>query len=139
MSVPTPIASRSVPFAISNDAGVSFKNVVCKKTWGWTGETTLVQEETDCDTLTEVGANKVSFNAEFVLNSTPNGATEWGADDVAGFWLNKTSIVVKLTDGANYYRSVSGYITNYQEQAPQGGMVNATITFTGSGTLDITA
>lgn len=136
MSVPTPIASSAVPFAISTDAGVTFKNVVCKKTWNLTLDNTLVQEETDCGVLTETGASNVTFGFEFVLNTTPNGATEWGSDDVMNMANDKTTIVVKTTNGSTYYRSMSGKITNYQESAPQGGMVNATGTFTGSGILD---
>lgn len=138
MSVPTAILSNAVPFAISNDDGVTFKNVVCKKTWGYTGSATLVEEETDCDTLTAVGAIKNTFNFEFILNTTPNGASEWGSDDVMGFFQNKTQIVVKTTNGTTYYRSIAGYISNYTESAPQGGMITATGTFNGSGALDIT-
>lgn len=136
MSVPTTIASSAVPFAISTDGGVTFKNVVCKKTWNIALSNTLVEEETDCGTLTETGATKVAFGFEFVLNTTPNGATEWGSDDVMNMANNKTTIVVKTTNGSTFYRSMSGKISAYNETAPQGGMVNATGTFNGSGTLD---
>jgi hypothetical protein len=138
MSVPTILASNQVPFALSLDGGLTYKNVVCKKLWGMTIDKTLVQEETDCDTLTAVGATKFSFNFEFVLNTTPNTATEISANEVAAAANDGTLGNVKLqADG--YYRQGAGYITNYQENAPQGGMVTATGTFTGSGPLDLTA
>lgn len=136
MSTPTTVSSLSVPFAISRDGGVTFKNVVCKKTWNINLDNTVVEEETDCGVLTETGATKVTFGFEFVLNTTPNGATEWGSDDVLNMANDKETIVVKTTNGTTYYRSMTGKITNYQEQAPQGGMVNATGTFQGTGTLD---
>jgi hypothetical protein len=135
MSVPTPILSSAVPFAISSNLGVTYKNVVCKKTWGYTGAATLAEEETDCGVLTGVGAIKDSFNFEFVLNTTPNGATEWGSNDVMNFFQARTLLYVKVTNGATYIRTLAGYISNYTETAAQGGMINATGTFNGTGTL----
>jgi hypothetical protein len=139
MSVPTPILASAVPVAISNDSGSTFKYVVCKKAWDYAGSATLIEEETDCDVLTAVGAIKNVFNFEFVLNTTPNGATEWGSDSIMTFFQNKTSLVVKFTSGSSFYRSISGYISNYTETAAQGGMVIGKGTFNGSGSLDITA
>jgi hypothetical protein len=136
MSVPTTILSSAVPFAISTDGGVTFKNVVCKKTWNMAGTATVIEEETDCDTLVAVGSIKTDFGFEFVLNTTPNGATEWSADNVANMFFNKTSLVVKLSNGTTYYRSASGYFSAYNESAPQGGMVNGTGTFKVSGSVD---
>lgn len=139
MSVPTAILSSAVPFAISSDAGVTYKNVVCKKTWGYTGTTNVAKEETDCDVLKAPGAIDQSFNFEFVLNTTPNGATEWGSDNIMNFFQAKTLLYVKVTTGGvAYYRSGAGYITNYTETAAQGGMIVATGTFEVSGTLDTT-
>lgn len=139
MSVPTPILSSAVPFAISKDSGVTYKNVVCKKTSGLTINNTLVEEETDCGVLTGLGASKVSFNVEFVLNTTPNGATEWSSDEVINMANDKTLVTVKTTSGSLYYRSMSGYFSNYQETLAQGGMVSATATFNGTGLLDTSA
>jgi hypothetical protein len=134
MSVPTILASNQVPFALSLDGGLTYKNVVCKKLWGMTIDKTLVQEETDCDTLTAVGATKFSFNFEFVLNTTPNTATEISANEVAEA-ANEGTIAYAKLQADGYYRQGGGYITNYQENAAQGGMVSATGTFTGSGPL----
>jgi hypothetical protein len=138
MSVPTSILSSAVPFAVSADGGVTFKFAVCKKTWGYTGSATLVEEETDCDVLTAVGAIKNSFTLELVLNTTPNGSTELASDALMNYFQNKTQLVVKLSNGSTFYRSIAAYISAYAENAPQGGMVNATVTFNGSGTLDTT-
>lgn len=139
MSVPSPILSSAVPVMISSDSGVTYKMVVCKKLWGYTGSATLVEEETDCDVLTAVGAIKNSFNFEFLLNTTPNGASELGSDAIMNFFQAKTLLYFKVTSGSAFYRSAAGYISNYTESAPQGGMVTATGTFNVTGSLDTTA
>ena len=138
MSNPTTVAARNTPFAISTDDS-TYKNVVCKKLWNLNIDKTVTEEETDCGVMTEVGASKVTFDFEFVLNTTPNGATEWGSDAVIGFTEAGTLIYVKTTSGSTYFRKISGYITNYRESAPQGGLITASGTFTGTGTLDYTA
>jgi hypothetical protein len=135
MSVPTQVLSNLVPFMISADGGVTYKNVVCKKLWDYTGTAELIQEPTDCDVLTAVGAIKNSFNFEFVLNTTPNGASEWGSNSVMGWFQNKTLITVKVSNGTTFIRSIAGYISTYNETAAQGGMVTGKGTFSGSGSL----
>lgn len=138
MSNPTTVAARSVPVAISTD-GLTYKNVVCKKLWNLQVEKVVTEEESDCDTHIEVGSTKFSYDFEFILNTTPNGATEWGSDAVLGWTINGTLIYIKTTSGSPYYRSGAGYITNYTESAPQGGLITATGTFRGTGSLDIEA
>lgn len=131
------LQSRSVPFAIGLD-GVTFKNLVCKKLWGLSIEKDVVQDPNDCGMATSVGvATKFSVNFEIVLNLTP-GATEYSANDVATFANDGTLVYFKLAYLTSYLRSGSGYITNYQESAPFGGMVSATGTITGDGILDTT-
>lgn len=137
MSVPTFLQSVSVPFAIGTD-GISYKNAVCKKTWGLSITPTLVEEETDCGVATSTGAKKFQFSLELVLNTTPNGATELSANELANWANSGTLVYVMLTDSAGYLRSGSGYISNYTEAAPQGGVVGATMTVSGNGTLDVT-
>lgn len=138
MSVPTVILSSAVPFAVSTD-GVTYKNIVCKKTSGLTINSTIIKDETDCGVLISTGANDVTFTGEFILNTTPNGATEWGSDAVIGWITNNTLVYVKFTSGSLYYRQMAGYFSQYSETLEQGGKVAATMTFNGTGTIDITA
>lgn len=139
MSAPNQILSSSVPVAISSDGGVTYKNVVCKKSWDYSGNATVTQEETDCGVLTGVGAIKDTYNFEFILNTTPNGGSEWGSDAIINFFQSKTQLTIKTTVGSiTYYRTLVGYITDYTETAPQGGMISAKGTFKGSGVLDWT-
>lgn len=134
MSSPTTIQANTVPFALSTN-DTTYKNIVCKKTWNWNMDATTAQEETDCGVLTGVGAIKISFDFEFVLNTTPNGASEWSSDEILTLFLANTLAYVKTTNGSTYFRKISGYFTSYKESAPQGGFITATGTFTGTGTL----
>lgn len=134
MSAFTPLLARNIPFAIGID-GITYKNLVCKKLWGLTLTPTIAEEETDCGPATGVGAVKFSFNFEIVMTTTPNGATEVSANTVFGYANNGTLVYILLQSGSDYIRRGSGYISNYQENAPQGGFVTATGTITGTGTL----
>lgn len=139
MSATSPILANSTPFMISNDGGVTFKNVVCKKTFSFSGTAEVAKETTDCGVFKAPGAIDQNFPFEFLLNKTPNGASEWGSDAIMGFFQSGTLLTVKVTDSDGYFRSASGYITAYSETAPQGGMISGSGTFDVSGTLDYTA
>ena len=136
MSVPTTLASKLIPFALSSD-DVTYKNVVCKKAWDLNIDLPLTQEESDCSVHTAVGTPKWAFNFEIILNTTPD-SNQYSADAVATFANNGTRIFVKVTY-TGYYRQGAGYITNWKESAPVNGLVTCTGTFTGDGTLDLTA
>lgn len=137
MSNPTALESRNVPFAVSTD-GNTYKNLVCKRTWGVSIEPQFTQEDSDCGVLTAVGASpRWSFSFEIIMNTTPNGATELSANEMAGYANSGTLLYVKLVSTGVYYRQGSGYITAYEESAPINGFVTATGTFTGTGTLDL--
>jgi hypothetical protein len=134
MSAFTPIQARNVPFAVGTD-GITYKNLVCKKVWGLTMTPTITEEETDCGIATGVGAVKFSFNFEIVLNTTLAGATEISANQMMAFVNAGTLLYILLQSGSDYIRRGSGYISNYQESAPQGGLISATGTITGNGTI----
>lgn len=137
MSVPTTLQSSLVPFAMGTD-GISYKNVVCKKLWGLSLNPTLIEDESDCGPHTAAGTKKFSFNAEILLNLTPNTATEISANEVATWANNGTTVYVLLQYLTSYYRQGSGVISAYQESAPLNGFVTATFTVSGSGLLDLT-
>lgn len=125
-----------MPFAISTD-GVTYKSVVCKKAWNVAIDPQITSEDSDCGVHTSVGTTRWSFDAEIILNTTPNGATEVSANTVAGYANAGTLVYVKLVYSGSYYRQGQGYITNYRESAPLNGLVSASFTFTGDGTLDL--
>lgn len=137
MSAQTVLTSISVPFALSSDSGVTYKNVVCKKLWNLTIDGQPIEESTDCGNLVAAGVPKFSFDVEFVLNQTPSGGTEWTVDQLANFAANGTNLYARVKYSTTYIRSGNGLITNYKESAPQNGMVQGTFTFTGNGAISI--
>lgn len=138
MSNPTYLQSSTVPFALSSD-GNTYKNVVCKKTWDWNFEKTVVEDESDCGPAIGVNtaSTKTTFNFEFLLNTTPNN-TDWVYDSVFSLFDAGTLVYVKTT-GSGYYRQGSGYFTNLKETAALNGLVTITGTFRGTSSIDITA
>lgn len=133
MSAFTPIQALSVPFAIGTD-GIAYKNLVCKKLWGLTLTPTITEENTDCGIAVGVGAVKFSFNFEIVLNTALAGATEVSANTMMGY-ANAGTLVYILLSTTGYVRRGSGYISNYVESAPQGGVISATGTISGNGVI----
>lgn len=141
MSVPTTIQSNTVPFKLSGD-GVTYKNVVCKRSFNFQGTTSVNSEETDCGVHKGLGANDWSCDFEGVLNTTPDGATEMAAATVIGYWLNQTLVYVKFQTGDgtgdNMYVQGQGYITNFQMNNQVPGLIAFSFTFNGDGNPDIT-
>jgi hypothetical protein len=136
MSNPTVLQSRNVPLAFSSD-GLTYKTVVCKKSFDVNIDPSLTTEESDCGVHSAPGATRWSFGFEIIMNTTPNGSTELSANTIAGWANSGTLVYAKLISSGAYYRQGQGYITNYKESAPQSGFVTATGTFVGDNTLDI--
>ena len=141
MSTPTTVQSNLVPIAFSVD-DITYKAWLCKKAWNFKGTTPTNVEETDCGPLVGLGSNNFSFDAQIVLNTTPDGATQWLFKDVLGHWNNQTYGYVKVlfpaVTGATFYIQGAGYITNLEVVNQVGNLMTANITFAGNGTVDIT-
>jgi hypothetical protein len=141
MSTPTTIQSNLVPFNLSSD-DITYKAVVCKKAWNFTGTTPTTTEQTDCGPLTAVGSNEFSFDFEMILNTTPDSATQMSFKDVLTLWNNQTLVYAKVLypsgTGANFYIQGSGYLSNLKLQNTVGSLQTFTGTITGNGTVDIT-
>lgn len=139
MSTPTTVQSNLVPVAVSTD-GSTYKNVVCKKSWNFTGTTPTNIEQTDCGPLVGLGANEWSVQIEGVLNTTPNGATEVSLKEFLDYWVNQTLVYVKMlypsNTGSNFYIQGSGYITSYSAVNVVGNLITFTATISGNGTVD---
>lgn len=136
MSTPTTIQARLVPFSLSLD-GVTYKNVVCKKAWNFSGDNTINQEESDCATHTSLGANKWSFDFELIMNTTPSTATEMSGQEILSYWQTKQRLYVKVLYSTSFLISGEGYL-NVKVSAPQGGLLAVSGTFTGDGDVDVT-
>ena len=136
MSTPTYVQSNSVALAISQDSGVSYKNVVCKRSAGFNGTTPVNTEETDCGVAKGLGQPDWTMDFEGVVNTTPNGATELSASELSGLWLSQTQVLIKLLTP---YVQGSGYITDYKTTYATGSLVAFSFTFNGVGNPDLTA
>lgn len=141
MSVPTTIQSNQVPLQLSTD-GVTYKSVVCKKSWNFNGTTPVNAEETDCGVEKGLGAVDWTMDFEGVLNTTPNTGTEMSAAAVTSLWVNQTLTYIKTQTGdcvtPNMYIQGSGYITDFKVTNSVGNLIAFSFTFNGVGTPDIT-
>jgi len=140
----TTVLGQNVPITISTDDGTTYLTVVCNKAWGFTGDTSTTEDESDCGVHTAVGQGKWSFSIEGLLNTTPSG-TEASAEILLGLWANKTSFLVQVqyptsgTPGGDFYLSGSCYLTNFQMNKTTNGFITFSGTLTGDGDIDITA
>ena len=140
----TSLQSNLVPISTSVDSGTTWLNIVCKKGWTFNHETSTTEEETDCGTLTGVGSNKWSFDVEGVMSTTP-GAGEGSAETLLGYASAQTLLLIRTqyptsgSPGTDLYASGSAYLTNFRVTNSVGSLMTFSATFSGTGTLDITA
>lgn len=140
----TNLQSNLVPIATSADSGTTWLNIVCKSGWTFNHETSTTEDETDCGTLTGIGSNKWSFDVEGVVNTTPTGGSEVSAETLLGYASGQTLLLIRAqyptsgSPGTDLYASGSGYITNFRVTNSVGSLLKFSLTFTGTGTLDIT-
>lgn len=140
----TTVLGQNVPLTISTDAGTSYKTVVCNKAWGFSGDTSITEDESDCGPHTAVGQAKWSFSVEGLINITPT-STEVSGEDLLSLWANKTSFLIKAqtptsgTPGTDLFIQGACYLTNYQVNKTTNGFLSFTGTFTGDGNVDVTA
>ena len=141
MSVPTTIQSNQVPLQLGTD-GITYKNVVCKRTTNFNGTTSVNVEETDCGIEKGLGTPDWTLDFEGVVNTTPTSTTELSAADLLSLWLNKTLAYAKFMTGdgtgKNVYIQGTGYVTDLSMAASVGNLLAFTFTFNGVGTPDIT-
>lgn len=141
MSVPTTIQSNQVPLAISTD-GITYKNVVCKKSWNFSLTSAVNSEETDCGIDKGLGAVDWTMDFQGVVNKTPTSTTEVSSATLAGYAVNQTLLYIKTTTGAtanDSYIQGTGYITDFGVQNSVGSLLAFTFTFNGIGTPDVSA
>ena len=141
MSVPTTIQSNQVPLQLSSD-GVTYKNVVCKRTTNFNGTTSVNVEETDCGIEKGLGTPDWTIGFEGVVNTTPTSTTELSTADLLSLWLNKTLTYTKFLTGdgtgKNIYIQGTGYITDLTVDVSTGNLVAFSFTLNGVGNPDIT-
>lgn len=141
MSVPTTIQSKAIPVLISTD-GVSYKSIVCKRTWNFNATKSVNPEETDCGITKGLGAIDWTIDFEGVLNTTPTSDTEASFAAISQYFLNETLLYVKIQtgngSGGNMFISGQAYITDFASQNSVGNLQAFTATFNGVGDPDFT-
>jgi hypothetical protein len=139
----TTIQGSAVPFAISTDAGTTYKTVVCNKAWGLTVDTTVNEDESDCGRHVGLGTVKASFSIDGLYNTTPS-STEISGEELLSLATNKTSFLFKTqyptsgSPGADLYAQGSAYLTNYQITKSTNSLIGFSGTILVDGNLDIT-
>lgn len=140
----TTLQGSSVPFTISTDAGTTYRTLVCNKAWGFTGDTTVNEDESDCGRHVGLGTTKASFSIEGLYNTTP-ASGEISGEELLGLWANKTSFLIKAqyptsgTPGTDLYLQGSAYLTNYQVTKATNSLISFTGTILIDGNVDVTA
>lgn len=140
----TTVQGSSVPFAISTDSGTTYRTLVCNKAWGFTGDTTVNEDESDCGRHVGLGTTKAEFSIEGLYNTTP-ASTEISGEELLSLWANKTAFLIKVqyptsgTPGGDLYLQGSAYLTNYQVNKATNSLISFTGTILIDGNIDITA
>lgn len=114
--------------------GITYKNVVCKRTSNVTGTTPVNREDTDCGNFPALGSNELSVDFEGVFN-TNISATEFSATQILQFWEAQQLLWLKILQP---YIAGQGYISAVGVQYTAGNLVAFTLTFTFTGDPQLT-
>lgn len=140
----TTVQGSSVPFAISTDSGTTYRTLVCNKAWGFTGDTTVNEDESDCGRHVGLGTTKAEFSIEGLYNTTP-ASTEISGEELLSLWANKTLFAIKVqyptsgSPGGDLFIQGNAYLTNYQVNKATNSLISFTGTILIDGNVDITA
>lgn len=138
----TTLQSNLVPLKFSNDAGVTYKSLVCQKGATFALDSPVTREETYCGSHVGLGAVTWGFDFDGVVNITPTGASEVSYEDLLGFASAQTLLYIKEeypgSAGTDFYHQGTGYITNLQKVGQQGSLITFSGRFEGTSALDVT-
>jgi len=127
--------------SVSTDAGVTWKNIVCKKAANFNGSLPTNVDDTDCGPAVGVGSPAFTFDFEGAVNTTPN-SSEISAKALLAIFQAAQLVQIRIMfpnpGGTDFYVSGEGYLTTYNVALATGNVANFTGTFTGNGAVDIT-
>lgn len=136
------VQSTSTIAKISIDGGTTKKNIVCLTAFNFAGTTPTTEEDSWCGKHIGLGSNTMEWTADIIVNTSPDSGTEVSYADLLSIWTNQTQAIIYdqfPTDGTEWYQSATGYITALSKTQQAGSLVKASMTFKGTGTLDISA
>jgi hypothetical protein len=128
-----------VPLKISTDDGTTKKSIVCLTDGGFSFSTATTSEVSQCGTHTGKGASDWEYTVTFIVNTNP-GATEVSLGDLIALAGAKTDFLVydqHPSDGTDWYLSGTVFISALSHTLGAEGLIKATATLKGVGTLDI--
>jgi hypothetical protein len=129
-----------VPLKISTDAGTTKKSIVCLQEAGFSFTTATTEEVSQCGTHTGKGASSWEYTTTIIVNTAPTAETEVSYADLLALAVAKTDFLVydqHPSDGSDWYQSGTVFISNLTKTGGAEGLVKASMTLKGSGTLDI--
>jgi hypothetical protein len=135
MSTPTTVQGKSIPLAISID-DVTFKNLVCSKAHDVTLDSSVNSEVSDCGTHTAVSPVALTMTFQGLINTTPNGATEAGHDEILQYANDQTKIYLKTQPQSKVIKGY-GLITNFVSTKATENLMSFSFTFTADGAATI--
>lgn len=136
MSTPTTVQGKSIPLAISTD-GITYKNLVCSTAHGLTIDVPVNTEQSDCGSHSSLGNPVGTATFSGLLNTTPNGATEAGHDEVAMYCNQGTKVYIKCQPGAKIFTGY-GWINNFNSTKATESLYAYDMSFQVDGTWSIT-
>lgn len=136
MSTPTTVQGKSIPLAISLD-DVTYKNLVCSKAHDITLDSAVNTEVSDCGTHRSLNPVESTWTFQGLINTTPNGATEAGHDELAGYANNQTLVYLKSVPQAKIFKG-RGYISNFVTTKATENLMSYSFTFVVDGSVTLT-
>lgn len=134
----TALQSSNVPFYVSTDNS-TWKMLVCKRGVTFNGTTPVNVEDTDCGPITGIASNQWSFDVDIIANITPDIGTAESYEQLLKWWNAQTLLYVRWnypdSAGTDFKHTGTAYITSIRGQVQQGSAMNATLTFTGTGSI----
>lgn len=129
---------------VSTDSGTTWKSMICELSNTLSMSTEMSSTQTKCDggvTISTPGAKSWEISGEAVVDTAPT-ASQVSYEDALGWWSNATAVLVRIQHdgtGTNFYHSGTAYLTSLELSANVTDAVQFSFSFTGNGSLDISA
>jgi hypothetical protein len=143
----TTIQASAVPLRLSDNAGVSFKDVVCLLNYDVPLETQVNQVDTWCGTASGYGNIRFNPKGSAVCEANPDNSTQVTLNEMLNWQVNKTPLLFKVeypgsggSAGMNFFISGSCRVTttDFKASGPND-TIQFDFTLTGEGVVDINA
>lgn len=126
--------------------GTSYKNLVCLRTSSVNTTMDATTEQTNCGVLTSPSNPQMSVDFDAICETSPS-VSQVSYEDLLGAMVAKTLVAVRVqnpvvtgsSEGAAYYHSFSGYITDLTLNQSTTEFINFSGTIQSTGALDVIA